>query len=68
MVQRGTLETVEDIAFLTLSELVLYGFGLTDPLKPRVTARKSEYEAQRRLRPPDLLGCNTRITDLGRSF
>jgi rifampicin phosphotransferase len=56
MAQRGTLESTDDIAFLTLSELVLWGFGLADPLQPRVTQRKAEYEAQRRITPPDYLG------------
>jgi pyruvate,water dikinase len=56
MAQRSTLESADDIAFLTLSELVLWGFGLADPLRPRVAQRKAEYEAQRRLIPPDFLG------------
>jgi pyruvate,water dikinase len=56
MAQRGTLESADDIAFLTLSELVLWGFGLADPLLPRVAQRKAEYETQRRLTPPDYLG------------
>jgi phosphohistidine swiveling domain-containing protein len=56
MAQRGTLELADDIAFLTLSELVLWGFGSADPLRPRVTQRKAEYEAQRRITPPDYLG------------
>jgi pyruvate,water dikinase len=56
MIQRGTLGSAGDIAFLTLSELVLWGFGLADPLRPRVAQRKAEYEAQRRMTPPDYLG------------
>jgi rifampicin phosphotransferase len=56
MAQRGTLDTAGDIAFLMLSELVLWGFGLADPLRPRVAQRKAEYAAQRRITPPDYLG------------
>jgi pyruvate,water dikinase len=56
MAQRNTLESADDIAFLTLSELVLWGFGLADPLRPRVEQRKAEYKNQRRIAPPDYLG------------
>jgi rifampicin phosphotransferase len=56
MAQRGTLDAAGDIAFLTLSELVLWGFGLADPLRPRVAQRKAEHAAQRRITPPDYLG------------
>ncbi|MFL5804642.1 MAG: PEP/pyruvate-binding domain-containing protein [Roseiflexaceae bacterium] len=56
MAQRGTLDAADDIAFLTLSELVLWGFGLADPLLARVAQHKAEYEAQRRITPPDYLG------------
>jgi rifampicin phosphotransferase len=56
MTQRGTLESADEIAFLTLSELVLWGFGLSDPLRPRVAQRKAEHEAACRITPPDYLG------------
>jgi pyruvate,water dikinase len=56
MAQRGTLESADDIAFLTLNELVLWGFGLSDPMRPRVAQRKAEYETQRGITPPDYLG------------
>jgi pyruvate,water dikinase len=56
LAQRGTLEAPGDIAFLTLSELVLWGFGLADPLRPRVAQRQAEHARQRLLAPPDYLG------------
>ena len=58
LAQRGTLDAADDIAFLTLSELVLWGFGLADPLRQRVAQRKAEYAAQRRITPPDYLGAS----------
>jgi phosphohistidine swiveling domain-containing protein len=56
MSECGALTSTDDIAYLTLSELVLWGFGLTDPLRARVAERKTEHERQRRLTPPDYLG------------
>lgn len=56
MAERSVLAAADDIAYLTLSELVLWGFGLVDPLRGRVAERRAEYETQRRLTPPDYLG------------
>ena len=56
MAARGVLEGADDIAFLTLQELVLWGFGLADPLRARVAERRAAYERQRRITPPGYLG------------
>jgi pyruvate,water dikinase len=56
MVARGALEQESGLSFLTLGELILWGFGLADPLRPRVAGRRSEHEANRRRTPPDFLG------------
>ena len=56
MAARSVLASPDDIAFLTLQELVLWGFGLADPLQARVAERRATYEHQRRITPPDYLG------------
>jgi pyruvate,water dikinase len=56
MVSRGALDDMGDIAFLALPEIVLWGFGLGDPLRPRVAQRKAELRANERVAPPDYLG------------
>jgi pyruvate,water dikinase len=56
MAERGTLASADDIAYLTLHELVLWGFGLGDPLQRRVAERRAEHERQQRLTPPGYLG------------
>lgn len=52
----GILDTEEDIAYLMLPELLQWGFGLAEPLRPRVAERKARYAQQCRLRPPAFLG------------
>jgi phosphoenolpyruvate synthase/pyruvate phosphate dikinase len=41
---------------LRLDELIRWGFGLADPLRPRIAARQVEHRADRRIMPPDFLG------------
>jgi pyruvate,water dikinase len=52
----GILAERAEISYLTLPELVLWGFGLADPLQPRITQRKQEHEQNRQITPPDFIG------------
>jgi phosphohistidine swiveling domain-containing protein len=56
LVKSGVLDRAEDIAYLRLDELVRWGFGLADPLRPRIAERKAEHQANRKITPPDFLG------------
>jgi pyruvate,water dikinase len=56
LVERGILEQAGDVEYLTLYDLLQWGYGLADPVRPRVAARKSEYERYRRMRMPGYLG------------
>jgi rifampicin phosphotransferase len=52
----GILTTPEAVEFLHLHELIEWGFGLADPLSPRVRQRMAAYEEQRHASPPPFLG------------
>jgi pyruvate,water dikinase len=52
----GALDSPADIAFLTLEELLRWGFGLADPLRPLVAARRAEHERNRGIAPPEYIG------------
>lgn len=56
LVEGNILATAEGIDYLTLYELIQWGFGLCDLLQPRVLERKAEHERNARLRPPTFLG------------
>jgi pyruvate,water dikinase len=56
LVAAGAIDRRSDIAYLTLNELVLWGFGLADPLRPRITERKLEHARNRQISPPDFIG------------
>ena len=56
MVETGSLDHAADIAYLTLDELLLWGFGMAQPLRPLVAERRAVHAAQRQLAPPDFLG------------
>jgi phosphohistidine swiveling domain-containing protein len=56
MVAAGALDDPFDIAYLTLDELLLWGFGLADPLRPRIAARRVLHAAQQQITTPDFLG------------
>lgn len=56
MAAAGALDSPEDISYLTLGELTLWGLGLADPLGPRVAKRKAQHEANGQITPPDFLG------------
>jgi pyruvate,water dikinase len=56
LVAQGILERADDIEYLIVYELIQWGFGLADPLRPRVAARQAEYAAYRQLTPPEYLG------------
>jgi pyruvate,water dikinase len=52
----GILADPSEVEYLTLPELLQWGFGLADPLRPRITERKMQYAAYARLNPPSHLG------------
>jgi pyruvate,water dikinase len=52
----GSLEQEQDVAYLTLYELIQWGFGLANPLRPLIASRKAEYETYREWMPPAFLG------------
>ncbi len=56
LVEHRCLERAEDVEYLTLYELMQWGFALANPLLPLVSARKTEYEMYRQLKPPQFLG------------
>lgn len=56
LVAARILATPEEVDYLTLYELLQWGFGLRDPLRPRVATRQAEYARYRQLRPPTWLG------------
>jgi pyruvate,water dikinase len=56
MTARGALDATEDLSYLTLEEIALWGFGRADPLRPRVARRRAEHAANRRITPPETLG------------
>jgi len=56
LVTAGVLDQAEDVAYLTLDELIRWGFGLADPLGPRVIERKTEHLANQQITPPAFLG------------
>jgi pyruvate,water dikinase len=56
MVTAEALDDAEDISYLTLEELILWGLGLTDPLRPRVAERKREHQSNQGITPPDFIG------------
>jgi pyruvate,water dikinase len=52
----GSLEREQDVEYLTVYELLQWGFGLANPLRPLIASRQAEYEAYRRWAPPAFLG------------
>ncbi len=56
MVRQGILAKRVEVQFLRVDELINWGFGAADALKPRIKARKADYEAARQLQPPPFLG------------
>lgn len=61
MVDSGALDSEDDVAYLMLEELTLWGLGLADPLRARVAERKKEHQANRQISPPDFLGAPPEI-------
>jgi pyruvate,water dikinase len=56
LVEHGSLPQAADVEYLSVYELLQWGFGLANPLRPLVAARKEEYELYRRWTPPPYLG------------
>lgn len=52
----GVLDGVEDVVFLTVDELLRWGWGVADPLGERVRKRKAQFEENKRMKPPEFLG------------
>lgn len=57
MVAAGSIDQLDDLAFLTLAELIQFGFGLSQPhLRGAVAARRAEHEANQKVSPRPWLG------------
>lgn len=57
MVQAGSIDQAEELAFLTLTELIQFGFGLSQPhLRDAVAARRAEHQANQAVEPRPWLG------------
>jgi phosphohistidine swiveling domain-containing protein len=57
LAEAGTLETVDDVFYLTSDELLDGGGGgVTPPIQQRVKERKAELERFRHMTPPPMLG------------
>lgn len=56
LVQGGVLKKWADVEFLRLEELMLWGFGVRDPLRPRMAKRRAEHARYKRLQAPDFIG------------
>lgn len=63
MAGRGAIDDPADTSFLTLHELIQWGFGLSDPLRPLIRSRKEEHAANLRFTPPDTLGAPPQPVD-----
>lgn len=56
LLQANSLSQVEEADYLTVHEMILWGYGLADPLRPRVAARSADYQRYAKLPVPDYLG------------
>jgi phosphohistidine swiveling domain-containing protein len=56
LVEHGSLQQATDVEYLSVYELLQWGFGLANPLRPVVAARQEEYEWHRQWTPPPYLG------------
>ena len=57
MIKGGILSKKRsDINYLELNEIILWGFGVRQPLRTRVVARQREFNRRLQLSPPDFLG------------
>jgi phosphohistidine swiveling domain-containing protein len=52
----GAIDDLTDVGFLTLDELQAWTFGCSEPLRPRVDARKAEHERDRDVALPAYIG------------
>jgi pyruvate,water dikinase len=56
LVEAGSLDQAGDVAYLSLYDLMQWGFGLSNPLRPLVARRRADHEANQRLSPPPFIG------------
>lgn len=56
MLRTNALSHQEDLSYLTLEEIILWGLGSADPISPLVAKRKAEHQANQKSIPPDFLG------------
>ena len=57
MIKGGILKKKRsEIKFLELNEIILWGFGVRQPLHTRVVERQREFDRRLQLSPPDFLG------------
>ena len=57
MIKGGILNKKRsEIKYLELNEIILWGFGVRQPLRARVVERQREFNRRLKLSPPDFLG------------
>ena len=57
MIKGGILNKKRsEIKYLGLNEIILWGFGVRQPLRARVVERQREFNRRLKLSPPDFLG------------
>lgn len=56
LVECGSLQQAADVDYLTVYELLQWGFGLANPLRTLAAARAAEYESYTQWTPPPYLG------------
>jgi phosphohistidine swiveling domain-containing protein len=58
----GIINNRRDIDFIRLDEMLLWGYGVHDPLRPKIEKRRQAHRRYRRLKPPPSLGTVTAAT------
>lgn len=56
LLQTGSFTQVDDSEYLTLAEFIQWAYGLAEPLRPLVAARRAEYARDAALSAPSFLG------------
>lgn len=56
LVANGSLEREQDSEYLTVYEIIQWGFGLANPVRPLVATRRAEYDVYREWSPPAFVG------------
>ena len=65
LVKLDIIDQAEEVSFLTLYELIQWGFGLSNPLRPLVLRRKLAHERNKQFEPPAYLGAPSQPSNAG---